>query len=78
MAANRAAVKKGAKLLELDPFAINNELNVTFLDRGLARRLTEIFEEDLKHTTPVTLEEWERHRFGYLFYLPLVPLRDQL
>jgi phosphatidylserine/phosphatidylglycerophosphate/cardiolipin synthase-like enzyme len=59
-------------------FAINNELNVTFMDRGLARRLTEIFEGDLAYTRPVTLAQWERHRLGYLFYLPLVPLRDQL
>ena len=71
-------VSIGSANLDNRSFAINNELNVTFLDRGLARRLTEIFEEDLRYTTPVTREEWERHRLGYLFYLPLVPLRDQL
>jgi len=71
-------VSIGSANLDNRSFAINNELNVTFLDRGLARRLTEIFEEDLKYTTPVTLEDWHRHRLGYLFYLPLVPLRDQL
>jgi cardiolipin synthase len=71
-------VSIGSANLDNRSFAINNELNVTFLDRGLARRLTEIFEEDLAHTTRVTREDWERKRFGYLFYLPLVPLRDQL
>jgi cardiolipin synthase len=71
-------VSIGSANLDNRSFAINNELNVTFLDRGLARRLTEIFEEDLKYTTPVTREDWARHRLGYLFYLPLVPLRDQL
>jgi cardiolipin synthase A/B len=71
-------VSIGSANLDNRSFAINNELNVTFMDRGLAARLTEVFEEDLKYTTPVTLEDWQRHRLGYLFYLPLVPLRDQL
>ena len=71
-------VSIGSANLDNRSFAINNELNVTFMDRGLARRLTEIFEEDLEYTTPVTREDWERHRLGYLFYLPLVPLKDQL
>ena len=71
-------VSIGSANLDNRSFAINNELNVTFLDRGLARRLTAIFEEDLKYTTPVTRDDWKRHSVGYLFYLPLVPLRDQL
>ncbi|HEU5195116.1 MAG TPA: phospholipase D-like domain-containing protein [Methylomirabilota bacterium] len=71
-------VSIGSANLDNRSFAINNELNVTVMDRGLARRLTEIFEGDLKFTTSVTREDWERHRLGYLFYLPLVPLRDQL
>src|SRR5205085_10292851 len=62
-------VSIGSANLDNRSFAINNELNVTFLDRGLARRLTELFEEDLKYTTPVTQEDWKRHSFGYLFYL---------
>jgi cardiolipin synthase A/B len=71
-------VSIGSANLDNRSFAINNELNVTFLDRGLARRLTEIFEEDLKYTTPVRRKDWQRRHLGYLFYLPLVPLRDQL
>ena len=71
-------VSIGSANLDNRSFAINNELNVTFLDRRLARRLTEIFEEDLTYTTAVSREDWMRHRLGYLFYLPLVPLRDQL
>ena len=71
-------VSIGSANLDNRSFAINNELNVTFMDRGLARRLTEIFEADLQYTSAVTREDWERHRLGYLFYLPLVPLKDQL
>jgi cardiolipin synthase A/B len=71
-------VSIGSANLDNRSFALNNELNVTFMDRGLARRLTELFEEDLEHTQPVTLDEWKRHSLGYVFYLPMVPLRDQL
>ena len=71
-------VSIGSANLDNASFALNNELNVTFLDRRLARRLSEIFANDLQSTTPVTLEEWRRHVFRHLLYLPLVPLRDQL
>jgi cardiolipin synthase A/B len=71
-------VSIGSANLDNASFALNNELNVAFLDRRLARRLTEIFATDLQSTTPVTLEEWRRHVFRHLLYLPLIPLRDQL
>src|SRR5205085_6319721 len=55
-------VSIGSANLDNRSFAINNELNVTFLDRQLARRLTEIFEDDLKYTIAVSREDWMRHR----------------
>jgi cardiolipin synthase len=71
-------VSIGSANLDNASFALNNELNVTFLDRRLARRLTDIFERDLKSTTAVNLDEWRRHVLRHLLYLPLIPLRDQL
>ena len=71
-------VSIGSANLDNRSFALNNELNVTFLDRGLAARLTEAFEKDLKFTKPVTYDDWMRHRVRNAFYLPLIPLRDQL
>ena len=71
-------VSIGSANLDNASFALNNELNVTFMDKRLARRLTEIFEQDLRSTTPVSLEEWRRHAHRHLMYLPLIPLRDQL
>ncbi len=59
-------------------FALNNELNLTFTDRRIARRLDEIFEQDLAYTRQVTYEAWQRSMIGQLFYVPFVPLRDQL
>ncbi len=71
-------VSIGSANLDNASLALNNELNVTFMDTHLAQRLRAIFDEDLKFTTEVTLEEWRSHVFRHLFYLPLIPLRDQL
>jgi cardiolipin synthase A/B len=71
-------VSIGSANLDNASFALNNELNVAFMNRRLADRLTEIFENDLRFTTPVTLEEWQRHITRHLFYLPLIPIRDLL
>ncbi len=71
-------VSIGSANLDNASFALNNELNVTFLDRRLAQRMTEIFERDLQSTTAVNLDEWRRHVLRHLLYLPLIPLRDQL
>jgi phosphatidylserine/phosphatidylglycerophosphate/cardiolipin synthase-like enzyme len=51
---------------------------LAFLDRVLAAKLTRVFKEDLAFTKPVTLDDWERHGLRNLFYLPMIPLRDQL
>jgi cardiolipin synthase len=68
----------GSANLDNRSFALNDELNLTFMDRALAAKMTEIFRADLEHTREVTYEEWKRHRIRNLFYLPLIPLRDQL
>jgi cardiolipin synthase A/B len=71
-------VSVGSANIDNRSFALNNELNLTFMDRALAARLTRVFQQDLAYTKPVTLEDWRRHHVRNLFYLPLVPLRDQL
>ncbi len=71
-------VSIGSANLDNRSFALNNELNLTFLDRKLAARLTEIFRQDLAFSKPVTSDDWQRHSVRNLFYLPLIPLRDQL
>jgi cardiolipin synthase len=59
-------------------FALNSELNVTTLDRGLAARMTDIFKQDLAHSRQVPPGDWKDATLGRLFYLSLLPLRDQL
>ena len=59
-------------------FSLNSELNVAFLDRRIAARLIDVFAQDLRHAERVTPEGLRRNLLGRLFYLPLLPLRDQL
>jgi hypothetical protein len=40
--------------------------------------LSEMFSDDLRSTTRVTLEEWQSHVLRHLLYLPLIPFRDQM
>ena len=71
-------VSIGSANIDNRSFALNNELNLAFLDKGLAARMTEIFRDDLTFTKQVTYKDWQRHRWRNFFYLPLIPLRDQL
>ena len=70
-------VSIGSANLDNRSFALNNELNLVFLDRGMARRLTEVFREDLKHARQLEDDD-VKEGVSRFFYLPLVPLRDQL
>ncbi len=60
-------------------FALNQELNVTMYDAALARRLEDIFQEDLKHSKNITYEEWSsRSIFERLFEFFAFPVKELL
>jgi cardiolipin synthase len=60
-------------------FALNEELNLTVYDAALARRLEEIFREDLQHSKNITYEEWNsRGIFERLFEIFTFPVKEQL
>jgi len=60
-------------------FALNQELNLTVYDAALARRLEEIFQEDLKYSRKITYEEWDsRSIFERIFDLFAFPVKEQL
>jgi cardiolipin synthase len=60
-------------------FALNQEINLTVYDSNLARKLEEIFEEDLKYSEQITYDQWKsRGVFERLFELFAFPLKDQL
>ena len=71
-------VSIGSVNIDNRSFALNSELNVTFQDRALAAEMTRVFRHDLALARPVTLEEWQRDAMTRLFYMPLLPLRNQL
>jgi cardiolipin synthase len=60
-------------------FALNQEINLTVYDRGIAHRLEQSFQEDLNYSQRVTYEQWQSRslfeRFGELFAFPI---REQL
>jgi len=65
----------GSTNMDNRSFAFNEELNLAVYDRGFARRLEEIFKEDLKYSKKITYAEWAarpwRERFFELFAYPL-------
>jgi cardiolipin synthase len=67
----------GSANLDNRSFALNAEFNLVFVDPGIAQQLTQVFREDLKLSRRLSDDEL-RHGTGHLFYLPLLPLRDQL
>jgi cardiolipin synthase len=60
-------------------FALNQEINLTVYDSDMARRLEEIFQEDLKYSQKITYEQWRSRsifeRLGEFFSFPI---REQL
>lgn len=60
-------------------FALNQEINLTVYDSGLAHRLEEIFQEDLKYSQQITYEQWRsRSIFERFVELFAFPIKEQL
>jgi cardiolipin synthase A/B len=60
-------------------FALNQEINLTVYDSGMAHRLEEIFQEDLKYSQQITYEQWRsRSIFERFFEFFSFPIREQL
>jgi cardiolipin synthase len=49
----------GSTNFDTRSFAVNDEANLNILDEAFAKRQIEIFQEDLRHSRRITLEEWE-------------------
>lgn len=60
-------------------FALNEELNLTVYDGGVAERLHAIFHEDLKYSKKITYADWEARGLKEKFFeLFSFPIRDLL
>jgi cardiolipin synthase len=69
----------GSTNLDNRSFALNEELNLVIYNVAAARRLEQIFVDDLRHARPVTYEAWRRRGLGArLLELLALPIRDQL
>ena len=67
----------GSANLDSRSFALNAELNLVFLDPAIAQQLTQVFREDLKISRRLSDDDLKQG-VSQLFYLPLLPLPDQL
>ena len=56
---------------------VTKEVNVVFLDRGIATQLITVFQQDLRFARAVD-NDGLHQGLGGIFYLTLFPLRDQL
>jgi cardiolipin synthase A/B len=69
----------GSTNLDRRSFALNEELNVVVYDGDVARRLEDVFEQDLASSRPVTYREWRRRSLASRFLeLLSLPLREQM
>jgi cardiolipin synthase len=69
----------GSTNLDQRSLSLNDELNLVAYDRGFARRLEEVFEQDLAHSKKVTYADWQgRSVVNRFLELLAFPLRDQL
>jgi cardiolipin synthase len=75
---DRRWVSIGSINIDNRSFALNSELNITVLDAGLAARMMDVFERDLRHARRVPPGDWRDATLGRLLYMSLLPLRDQL
>jgi cardiolipin synthase len=69
----------GSTNLDNLSFAYNDELNLIVYDRGVARRLAQVFEDDIAVSGQVTYEAWKRRGLGArLLEVLALPIRDVL
>jgi cardiolipin synthase len=69
----------GSTNLDNRSFALNQEVNLTIYDSSVARRLEEVFQEDLKYSKQVTYQEWQsRSILERFFELFAFPIKEQL
>jgi len=60
-------------------FALNQEINLTVYDSGIAQRLVQIFQDDLQYSQPITYEEWQsRSLYEQAMELFAFPIKEQL
>jgi cardiolipin synthase A/B len=72
-------VSVGSTNFDMRSFELNDEASLNIYDAQFARRMTEVFEEDLKQSTSYDFQRWqERPISEKLAEIVLIPIRSQL
>jgi cardiolipin synthase len=72
-------VSVGSTNFDMRSFELNDEASLNIYDAKFARQMTDVFEEDLRRSTPYALLQWQRRPFlEKLAEVILVPIRSQL
>lgn len=79
MVVDRVWATVGTTNFDNRSFALNQEINIAVYDSAVARRLEEIFQEDLKYSKQISYKEWQsRGIFERLFEVFAFPIKEQL
>jgi cardiolipin synthase len=72
-------VSVGSTNFDMRSFELNDEASLNVYDAGFANRMTQVFEEDLKASTPYDLAHWQRRPWlEKVAEVVLIPIKSQL
>ena len=72
-------VSVGSTNFDMRSFELNDEASLNVYDAEFARRMTEVFEEDLKLSTPYDFNRWQSRLWAEkVAEIVLIPIRSQL
>jgi cardiolipin synthase len=76
---DRQMVSVGSTNFDLRSFQLNDEASLNVYDAAFAERMTQVFEDDLKHSTQYTYKTWKERPFKEKFAERFIqPLKSQL
>ena len=72
-------VSVGSTNFDMRSFELNDEASLNIYDAEFAKRMTAVFEEDLKASTPYNYQQWQRRPWlEKAAEIVLIPIRSQL
>jgi cardiolipin synthase len=72
-------VSVGSTNFDMRSFELNDEASLNVYDAGFASRMTQVFEEDLKASTPYDFARWQRRPWlEKVAEVALIPIKSQL
>ncbi len=76
---DRYMVSVGSTNFDMRSFELNDEASLNVYDANFAQRMTNVFEDDLKNSTPYDFSQWRRRSWvEKAAEVVLIPLKSQL